>query len=224
MSAIKKKPLVIFDLDGTLLDSLQDISAACNSALTENGLPARSIPEYRTFVGWGMDNLIRKAMLPTVDEKLVQKIRSDYGELYIKVCQGGCTLFDGVAELLGALRKAGILTGVVSNKPDSQTDAVCKSSFGGLLDGWRGQQEGVPIKPDPAGIALLEQQLDAECIAYVGDSNVDIETGHNAGVPAIGVSWGIQPMEMLAAAGADKIAGSTRQLEKVLLDIAADRN
>lgn len=215
-----KTPVVVFDLDGTLLDSIADISDCANRALVANGLPAHTVEEYKGFVGWGAENLIRKAILPATEEATYGAVRADYDRLYLELCNAGGKLFPGVAELLDTLHSMGVLTAVCSNKPQSQTAAVCAASFGPLLDDCAGQQEGVPIKPDPAGVQLLLEGMGGQCIAYVGDSDVDIATGRNLEVFTIGVSWGMQPRQRLTHEGADIIADSMEQLQGLLLTAA----
>lgn len=217
------KPLVIFDLDGTLLDSLGDLADAVNHTLLQANLPTHTTAEYRTFVGWGADHLIHKALPAGHSEDLFGQVRAAYDTVYMAVCRSGCTKFPGVDALLEGLHRAGVLTGVVSNKPHNQTEAIAHSTFGTLLDGWLGQQSAIPIKPDPAGIHLLSQRLGAQCLAYVGDSNVDIETGLNAKIPTVGVSWGMQPRQLLLDAGATVIADDLPRLEQILLDIIANK-
>lgn len=218
--AEKTRPAVVFDLDGTLLDSIADIAACANRALETWSLPAHTTDAYRGFVGWGAENLIRKAMLPATDEALYAAVRGEYDRLYQERCDAGGRLFGGVEELLQALHRRGVVVTVCSNKPQPQTAAVCASSFGPLLDGCMGQRDGLPIKPDPTGVQLLMEELHTHCIAYVGDSDVDIATGCNLGVPTIGVSWGMQPRERLTQAGADVIADSMEELATLLLDQA----
>ncbi|MEG0542157.1 MAG: HAD hydrolase-like protein, partial [Angelakisella sp.] len=208
MNKENKKPVVVFDLDGTLLDSIADISESANRALTLSSLSTHTMAAYRTFVGWGAETLIRKAIHPITDEAVYRTVRTDYDRIYQELCNAGGRLFEGVAPLLEELHSMGVLLAVCSNKPQPQTEAVCKSSFGALLDGYAGQLPDVPIKPDPAGVLLLMERMGGIPIAYVGDSDVDIHTGNNLGCPTIGVSWGMQPKEQLIAAGADVIADS----------------
>lgn len=211
-----KTPVVVFDLDGTLLNSIADISACANRALVASGLPTHSVDDYKGFVGWGAENLIRKAILPATEEAVYRTVRGDYDRLYLELCSTGGKLFDGVAELLDALHGMGVLTAVCSNKPQEQTAAVCASSFGAMLDDCAGQCDGVPIKPDPAGVLLLLKRMQGEIIAYVGDSDVDIATGKNLACHTIGVSWGMQPRQRLIDAGADLIADTMGELLRLL--------
>lgn len=218
----KKTPVVVFDLDGTLLDSIMDISHCANSALEASGLPTHTTEEYKGFVGWGAENLIRKAILPAVEETVYRTVRADYDRLYLELCNAGGRLFPGVTQLLTTLHSKGVLTAVCSNKPQPQTAAVCAASFGGLLDDCAGQREDVPIKPDPAGVRLLLEAMEGQCVAYVGDSDVDIATGRNLEVLTIGVSWGMQPRQRLTDAGADVIADSMEQLQALLMTAAEE--
>lgn len=217
------KPMVLFDLDGTLLNSMEGIAESCNKALEENGFALHDLSEYPLMVGNGADMLLRRA-LPEQhrDDETVARLRASYDRIYIESCKrGGGSLYPGVAGLLCRLREHGVLCGVLSNKPNDQTDAVCSAAFARLLDGWRGQLPGQPLKPDPAGLRELERQLGGRCVAYVGDSEVDIETGRNAGIAAIGVSWGFRPRTVLEQAGCRLVADNVEQLERLLLDILA---
>lgn len=212
---------VLFDLDGTLLDSIRDIANCCNEALAEHGYQPHSIERYRSMVGNGADMLVTRA-IPQESRcsESIRRVRHSYNRIYIEAChKGGGELFEGVIPLLDWLHGQGVLTGVVSNKPQSQTDAICRSKFARFLDSWQGQCDGVPLKPNPSGIFHLAEQMNAECIAYVGDSEVDIETGLAAKLPTVGVSWGFRSRKQLEAAGCTMIADNMSQLRYFLLDI-----
>lgn len=215
------RPVVLFDLDGTLLDSIHDIATCCNAALAENGFPTHSVTAYRAMVGNGADMLVQRALPPDSRcAESVRRVRRSYDAIYLRACsEGGGTVFAGIRDLLGTLRSAGVLLGVVSNKPHDQTDTICRCTFARALDGWQGQRPGVPLKPDPSGLYLLAEHLGGSCVAYVGDSEVDIATGLRANIPAIGVSWGFRSRSQLVEAGAKQIANYPSQLLQMLLDI-----
>ena len=214
------KKVAVFDLDGTLIDSLQGISLACNAALRLSGLPEHETEEYRTFIGNGMDKLIWRALPAEADEKTFLQVKRDYDTIYCDVCAHGCPLFDGVAEMLEELHRHVILTAAVSNKPHNQTRAVVQSSFGALLDLAQGQREGVPLKPDPQGVRQVLEKLEGCCVSYTGDSEVDMETGKNGGFYTIGVTWGMKEEGLLRRTGADAIAHTVEQLKQLILAAA----
>jgi phosphoglycolate phosphatase len=216
------KQAVLFDLDGTLLDSLADITLCGNTALEISGLPQHTQEEYRNYIGNGADMLIRRMLNPEDYARHGAKVKADYMALYGDLCARGCKTYPGVPEMLHALRKAGIFTAVISNKPDFQVRAVWLSTFGDSLDLARGQVEGVPIKPDPAGPREVLKRLgeDCQCIAYVGDSEVDMQTGKNCGFYTVGVTWGMKSRKVLRESGADRLAASVEELTAILLELA----
>lgn len=210
-------PVVLFDLDGTLLDSLADITLSGNTALEISGLPQHTLEEYRTYIGNGMDVLIRRMMSPEDYERHGARVRSDYMTIYGDLCAQGCKPFPGILELLRSLQKAGARTAVISNKPDFQTRLVWESTFGESLDLAQGQLEGIPTKPDPAGPWEVLRRLGGECLAYVGDSEVDMETGKNCGFFTVGVTWGMKSRRVLQQSGADALVDTVEELEELLL-------
>lgn len=214
-------PVILFDLDGTLLDSLSDISSCGNAALEKNRLPTHTQEEYRSYIGNGVDMLIHRMLAPEDREQHAAKVKSDYMAIYGDLCAKGGKLFPGVLELLRALKKAGFLTAVVSNKPEEQTRLIWKSTFGDTLDLAQGQMEGIPKKPDPAGPLEVLRRLNGECAAYVGDSEVDMQTGRNCGFYTVGVTWGMKPRELLLESGADRLADTVEELTEILLKTAA---
>ena len=217
------KQAVLFDLDGTLLDSLEDIALCGNTALEISGLPQHTLEEYRRYIGNGVDALIRRMLRPEDFERHAARVKSDYTALYGDLCAQGCRTYPGVPEMLRTLRGKGILTAVISNKPDPQVRMVWASTFGDTLDFAMGQLEGVPVKPDPAGPRALLRELGEEvrCAAYVGDSDVDMQTGKNCGFYTIGVTWGMRSRRVLLENGADAIAGTMGELTE-LLELAAE--
>jgi len=211
-------PVILFDLDGTLLDSLADIALCGNTALEISGLPTHTQEEYRGFIGNGADMLIRRMMTPEDFERCGAQVKSDYMTIYGDLCAQGCKPFPGILEMLRALRKAGAKTAVISNKPDFQTRLVWQSTFGEDLDLAQGQTDGIPKKPDPAGPREVLRRLEGECAAYVGDSEVDMQTGKNSGFYTVGVTWGMKPRKLLLESGADCLADTVEELTGLLLD------
>ena len=196
--------LIIFDLDGTLIDTRTDIANACNHALEQCGFPQRDIKEYNMLVGRGIDNLFRGAMPASeVNEENVARMRSLFVPYYN---EHGCDWtrpYDGIMDILEVLKDKGLHFAVASNKYQEGTQSLVEKFFG-KYDFVKilGQREGRPIKPDPQ---IVEEAMEGvpgirkDEVIYVGDSNVDMETGINAGVRTIGVTWGFRTREELQA-------------------------
>lgn len=196
--------LIIFDLDGTLIDTRTDIANACNHALEQCGFPQRDIEEYNMLVGRGIDNLFRGAMPASeVNEENVARMRSLFVPYYN---EHGCDWtrpYDGIMDILEVLKDKGLHFAVASNKYQEGTQSLVEKFFG-KYDFVKilGQREGRPIKPDPQ---IVDEAMEGvpgirkDEVIYVGDSNVDMETGINAGVRTIGVTWGFRTREELQA-------------------------
>lgn len=196
--------LIIFDLDGTLIDTRTDIANACNHALEQCGFPQRDIKEYNMLVGRGIDNLFRGAMPASeVNEENVARMRSLFVPYYN---EHGCDWtrpYDGIMDILEVLKDKGLHFAVASNKYQEGTQSLVEKFFG-KYDFVKilGQREGRPIKPDPQ---IVDEAMEGvpgirkDEVIYVGDSNVDMETGINAGVRTIGVTWGFRTREELEA-------------------------
>ena len=194
--------LIIFDLDGTLLDTIDDIAAACNHALDKCGCPPRTRNEYFMLVGRGIDNLFRGA-LPEhqKSDEMVDRMRSFFVPYYNR---HGCDLtrpYDGITDMLDRLEAEGIRFAVASNKYQAGTEALVNRFFGkyGFVR-ILGQRQGKPIKPDPQIVTEAMEGIPGiskEDVIYCGDSDVDMLTGINAGVRTIGVTWGFRSREEL---------------------------
>lgn len=215
--------LVIFDLDGTLLNTIEDLGTACNHALKECGFPERRMEEYSMLVGRGIDNLFRGA-LPEGDrsEEIVKKMRSIFIPFYDAHKCDRTRPYGGIPEVLRQIKAAGIKAAIASNKYQEGTELLIKHFFG-YMDFVKilGQREGFPIKPSPeiVGEAIRAAgDIPKENVIYIGDSNVDMETGRNAGVRTIGVTWGFRSREELEAYSPWHIAGSPAELLEYILD------
>ena len=212
------KPLVLFDMDGTLLDSVPAIARCCNRALAENGLPQHPLPKYNSMVGWGMRRLITLACPEGSGEQTLAKVMAAYDRIYTEECCQKGILYPGVEQLLRRLRQKGVLTAVITNKPQRQADALYRSTFSGLLDAVWGQREGMPLKPDPTLARALIESLEGRAAAYVGDSPVDIALGAHLGLPAILMTWGSKTAEELRAADPNAVlADSAEELQRLLV-------
>ena len=209
----------IFDLDGTLLDTLQDLADSANYALTLHGLPARTVEEVRQFVGNGVGLLIHRAVPEGTAEELEGQVLRDFRAHYLLNMENRTAPYPGVPDLLDALRAAGVRTAVVSNKFDGAVKGLCQNYFGQRVEAAIGESQGVARKPAPDTVfrALTELGQAPEGAVYVGDSDVDILTAKNAGLPCIAVSWGFRSRAFLEANGARVIADTMQELEQLLL-------
>ncbi|MDF2377608.1 MAG: HAD family hydrolase [Verrucomicrobiales bacterium] len=214
---------VIFDLDGTLLDTLRDLADSGNAVLEARGFPGHPTDAYRTFIGNGMMNLVRdifpEGHRPALGGE-TDAVLAEYRAAYAGKWQNTTVIFPGVASLLDGLTKKQIPIGVLSNKAHDFTEK-CVDAF---LGDWKwdvvlGAREGIPKKPDPAGAveAAGILGLDPDACYFIGDSDVDMMTAVNAGMRAIGVSWGFRPVEELKEAGAERILDQPGELLELLL-------
>ncbi len=212
---------VIFDLDGTLLDTLDDLMNAVNTALTAFGFPVRTREEIRRFIGNGVEFLMARAIPGGRGEPAYPACLAYFKEVYAAHCEDTTKPFDGVVELLTALREAGVQTAIVSNKFDPVVKKLNPLYFGDLIPVAVGEHEadGVRRKPAPDTVfeAMRELGADPETTVYIGDSDVDMETAKNAGIPCISVGWGYRTAEELMAAGATEIVGDAVALGRLLL-------
>ena len=209
----------IFDLDGTLLDTLQDLADSTNYALSLHHLPPRTVEEVRQFVGNGVGLLIRRAVPEGTPEELERQVLRDFRAHYLVNMENRTAPYPGVLDLLDALRAAGVRTAVVSNKFDGAVKGLCQNYFGQRVEAAIGESQGVARKPAPDTVfrALAELGQAPEGAVYVGDSDVDILTAKNAGLPCIAVSWGFRSRAFLEANGARIIADTMQELEQLLL-------
>ena len=214
---------VIFDLDGTLLDTLQDLADSTNYALSVHRMPARTLEEVRTFVGNGVGRLIHLAVPEGTPEDEEARCLADFRAHYLLNMENRTAPYPGVLELLEHLHAAGVRIAVVSNKFDGAVKGLCQNYFGSRIPVAIGESQGVARKPAPDTVfrALAELGAGAGRAVYVGDSDVDIATARNAGLPCISVSWGFRDADFLTAHGARQIVGSPAELEALLLSPAA---
>jgi phosphoglycolate phosphatase len=214
---------LIFDLDGTLVDSLLGIAASLNHALGSSGLPVHSNEAVRGFVGNGVKILIRRASPADADEALLDTIERDFKAHYDLSWQTGTIIYPGITELLEALQSRGYPLAVLSNKPHPFTVAMVSQLFPSVcFAAVLGQRPGIPHKPDPAGALEISAALGlspADCWV-IGDSTMDIETARNAGMRAVAVTWGFHDRERLLAAGADQLVDEPEELLELNLEPA----
>ena len=211
--------LVIFDLDGTLLNTIDDLGYACNHALEACGFPTHAIEEYPRLVGNGVNKLIERA-LPEgqKDEETVMRVRARFVPYYNAHNCDFTRPYDGIPELLESLKARGCMLAVASNKYQAATEKIVSHFFPGVFDVVLGEREGVPRKPDPQIVRDIEAKLQRDevpstySVLYVGDSLVDQATAANAGVPFVACSWGFVAREKLAEAGCERIIDNPMEL------------
>lgn len=211
--------LAIFDLDGTILDTLEDLYLSVNHALRENNMPGRTIEEVRQFVGNGIRKLMERSVPSGTETAVIDRVHTEF-TLYYKVhCADHTAPYAGIMDVLSAVRNAGMQTAVVSNKADYAVQALCAQYFPSLFDAVAGEKEGVRRKPAPDAVYTVLEALEVpkERAVYIGDSDVDIQTAQNAGIPCISVDWGFRSKAFLTEHGAVQIAETPEKLLEMLL-------
>ena len=205
---------VIFDLDGTLLDTLQDLRDAVNYALRQNGYPERTTGEIRQYVGNGVERLIRRSVPEGTCAHEEARCLTVFKERYAAHSRVKTHAYEGISELLFALKSDGVKIGVVSNKLHPAVAALCRDFFSGLIDYAVGEREGVPRKPAPDCVFECMDQLGVKTgeTLFVGDSEVDMLTANNAGLDSVGVLWGFRDEALLHASGAGRIAAKPEDI------------
>ena len=213
--------LIIFDLDGTLLNTIGDLAVGCDHMLSLRGLPTHSYEEYCTFVGNGIMRLVERALPEELrTEEYVKAARRDFVEFYIDNIDNHTVPYEGMVDLVEQLQTKGAKLAVASNKFQAGTEKLIRKFFPTIE--WVeicGNREGVPLKPDTALVDMIIEKAGVErknC-TMVGDSAVDIQTARNAAIRSVGVSWGFRSREELEQAGADHIADTVEELTTLLL-------
>ena len=211
------KTAVIFDLDGTLLNTLEDLTDAVNYTLSHFGCPERTLDEVRSFVGTGAANLIRKALPGTESDPGLEEALAVYQRYYAAHSQIKTGPYAGVLQALEEIKDR-YPVAIVSNKPDGATKALCAQYFPGVYA--RGESTDCPRKPAPDMVLQAMKEIGAENCIYVGDSETDVETAKNAGAPCLSVLWGFRDKECLINAGAkyfcENPADLLQEIEKML--------
>lgn len=205
---------VIFDLDGTLTNTIEDIADAANYALSKQNLPLRSLEVYRSIVGNGIVDLLTRASNGVKGEAF-DRLKSDFFSVY---GSDKTVAYDGMRELVGELKSRGYKVAVVTNKEHNSAVEVVKRFYGDSFDIIRGNVEGVPVKPDPTLTLAVMKELGVkaeECI-FIGDSGVDILTGKNSGAVPVGETWGYRKKEELIECGARYIIDKPEELLSVI--------
>lgn len=211
----------IFDLDGTLLDSLEDLHLSTNAALAEHGLPARSLEEVRRFVGNGIRKLVERAVPAGTDDAQRDAVYEDFCAHYAAHCEDHTGPYAGIPELLAHLRAAGVRLAVVSNKGDFAVQELVSRQFPDTFDAILGENEAAGIRkkpaPDMVEAALERMGATRDSLVYIGDSEVDVQTAANVGCPCVSCTWGFRSVDELLAAGATVFVDTPDELGRVLL-------
>lgn len=210
---------LIFDLDGTVLDTLDDLHDAVNHTMREFGYPENTRLQTRSYVGNGMRNLMRQTLPEGTSDDTLDTVLAAFQPWYAAHSNEKTKPYDGIPELLRELRAAGKCLLMVSNKPNHAVGPLMAHHFPGLFDAAYGERAGIARKPDPEAIhaVMAEFGAEPEDTVYIGDSEVDVRTAKNAGIGCVCVDWGFRDREVLVAAGADVIASTVEELRELLL-------
>ena len=208
---------IIWDLDGTLLDTLQDLFLAVNHALETYHMPPRTLDEVRRFVGNGVRRLMIRAVPDGEDNALFEQVFAEFKAYYVAHCRDNTALYPGIAETLRCLKEQGVRMAIVSNKLQAGVDELCDTYFRGLVDVAVGERMGIPRKPAPDMVEMALSLLgaDKDGAVYIGDSDVDIMTARNAHLPCISVLWGFRDEEFLREHGATMMARQPRDVVRL---------
>ncbi len=209
---------VIFDLDGTILDTLEDLSDSVNFALTKNDLPTRNIEEVRSFVGNGIRLLIERAVPENTETSIIDNCFNDFKVHYKSNSTNKTKPYDGITEVLNDLKNSGVKLALVSNKADFAVQGIIEKYFPHIFHFATGEKEGVRRKPYPDSVLATMEYLDSDKnnTVYIGDSEVDVETARNCGIPCVGVTWGFRDKAVLSELNPEYIIDETKQIIDIL--------
>ena len=215
-----KYNLVIFDLDGTVLETLVDLANAVNHAMTLHGYPTHSVEEVRCMVGNGVANLIKRATPAETTEEKRAQVLADFKAYYRDHVNVFTKPYPGIIDLLKSLKDAGVKVGINSNKYDAALQNLCHIHFEGLYDMAAGECETTPRKPDPTAALRIMNALNAEKAEtiYIGDSGVDLDTAKNAGIASAWVSWGFRKADEMQGYDLSNAFHSADELKAYLLE------
>lgn len=212
------KKLLIFDLDGTLLDSLEDLKNSTNYSLKKFGFPERTLDEVRRFVGNGLGLLMTRAVPQNTDKETTELALSAMKDHYRAHCHDKTVPYPGILKMLKALKDRGYHCAIVSNKAQPMVDILKDFYFQDLVDLAVGESENCRRKPAPDLVYAVEEKLGKDAL-FIGDSDVDIETARNAGIPCLSVGWGFRTEQQLMEAGAEKICFTPAELMDEILKL-----
>ena len=209
-----KYELIVFDMDGTILDTLEDLKNSTNHTLRLHHMPERTLGEIRSFVGNGIRKLIERAVVEGTSEHKIYEIQGDFMEHYGIHCADSTRPYDGVIDLIRELRNRGYKTAVVSNKADAAVQDLCIQYFPNLFDLAIGEKPEIAKKPAPdmVNLALDQLQVSRENAVYIGDSDVDVATARNSNLDMIAVDWGFRTREFLLEQGAETIVSRPEEI------------
>ena len=214
----------VFDLDGTLLDSLCDLHLSINAVLAAHGMPTHSLDDVRRFVGNGIRKLVERAVPAGTDDAQRDAVYEDFCAHYAAHCEDHTGPYAGIPELLAHLRAAGVRLAVVSNKGDFAVQELVSRQFPDTFDAILGENEAAGIRkkpaPDMVEAALERMGASRDGLVYVGDSEVDVQTAASVGCPCVSCTWGFRGVDELIAAGATTFVDTPAELERVLLGAA----
>lgn len=215
---MKKYDTVIFDMDGTLLNTLEDISDSMNHVLASYSFPCRQTDEIRSFLGNGAAQLMKLSIPDGSSNPRYQSCLEDYCSHYQRNLQNKTHVYEGVMSMLGQLSRGGYKIAIVSNKPDEAVKELAGLHFGEYVKVAIGETEDVSRKPAPDTVLKAIEELGStpDKTVYVGDSEVDVETAKNSGITCVGVTWGFRDREVLEQSGADYIIDSPQELLKII--------
>ena len=211
---------LIFDMDGTLLDSLTDLQNTLNYCFRKEGFPERTYQEVRTFVGNGLRTLIERAVPQGTADKKIDEILEVFKPHYMEHCMDFTAPYEGIMDMLVKLKEAGYKMAIVSNKADAALKHLSEHFFGEFIDVAVGERAGMNKKPAPDLVYLAMEEIGAtkDNTVYIGDSEVDYQTALNSGLPCISVLWGFRDKELLEGYGADCFANTPEEVVKILED------
>lgn len=216
---MRQKKAVIFDLDGTLLNTLEDIADSLNHELARHGMRQRTLSEVRGFVGDGARKLFERAVDGGAENPDFEELFSEFSAYYKDHAAIKTSPYPHIVELLDVLSYKGVLCAVVSNKPDAAARIACQKHFGDRLALVVGDRQGIRLKPHPDALLDTVARLGVQNAVYVGDSEVDVLTANAANVPVVAVTWGFRDEDALKGAGATCLASSARELLLKIFEI-----
>lgn len=210
---------VLFDLDGTLINSLDDLADAVNHTLSDYGFPTHETEKYKYFIGNGMRNLIERTLPEEFrNTETHNNVLADFMAYYKQHSLVKTAPYTDIHTLLDSLKEKGIISVIITNKADSAAQHIAKHFFGDKIDRVYGQREGIPTKPDPMLINMVLEELNLkrqECL-FIGDSGMDMLAGVNSGITPVGVTWGFRTAEELKENGAEHLIDEPLKLLELL--------